>query len=137
MLELREFLNQMKTSPEFRAAVHRAAITCGFDPTTGDENIAEELEQRITVLFGEILFELTDERFAGRTHMSRKTYDDDCRGPLCRKMERDRSRKRYQRGNPSSTRNRRKSALDDAVLTYAWKKYEEYTNNRDQLGGAA
>lgn len=135
MLALREFLNSIKSSPEFRAAVTRAAIACDYDPSSGDENIGEELDRRITVLFGEVLFELTDERYATRTHGSRKTYDDECRGPLCRKSERDRSRKRYQRGNPTSHRNRRKSALDDAVLAYVMKQYADY--DKQDLGGAA
>lgn len=133
--ELHEFLNNIKTSPEFRATVFRAAVASGYDPKSGDENAAEELERRITVLMGQILFELTDERFKARTHHRRKLYDEGCKGPLCRKAERDRSRRRYQRGNPGGNRNRRRSLLDDAVLEYVADKYD--TRNRKSLGGAA
>lgn len=135
MLELHQFLNDIKTSPEFRGTVFRAAVASGYDPNAGDETAAEDLEQRITVLMGQILFELTDERFSTRTHHRRKLYDDGCKGPLCRKAERDRSRQRYRRGNPGGNRNRRRSLLDDAVLEYVADKYDD--RNKKQLGGAA
>jgi hypothetical protein len=42
----------------------------------------------------DIVTELQDPKFATRTHYSRATYADGCRGPLCRKSEKDRGRKR-------------------------------------------
>lgn len=45
-------------------------------------------------LSDDIKAELTDKRFPNRSHHSRSTYADGCRGPLCRKSERDRSRRR-------------------------------------------
>lgn len=38
--------------------------------------------------------ELEDERYKTRVHYSRATYAEGCRGPLCRKAERDRGRRR-------------------------------------------
>jgi hypothetical protein len=43
----------------------------------------------------DILFELIDKVFDGRTHATRATYAKGCRGPLCRKAERDRGRERH------------------------------------------
>lgn len=43
----------------------------------------------------DVIEELTDERFFGRKHYSRSTYAMKCRGPLCRKAERDRGRDRW------------------------------------------
>lgn len=37
----------------------------------------------------DILNELTDTRFTGRFHYNKSVYSDGCRGPLCRKKERD------------------------------------------------
>lgn len=131
MLETREFLGAIKASPEFRAILTRSAAGLGYDLSNADESLAEDLSNRITVLFGEILFELTDERFFNRTHGSRKTYDDHCRGPLCRKSERDRSRRRYQNGNPDAHQNRRRSALDDVVIDYVLETLDKRTETRE------
>ena len=38
--------------------------------------------------------EITNERYKNRKHYSRSTYAEGCHGPLCRKAERDRGRKR-------------------------------------------
>jgi hypothetical protein len=38
--------------------------------------------------------ELSDPKYWGRKHYSRATYASGCRGPLCRKSERDRGRYR-------------------------------------------
>jgi hypothetical protein len=43
----------------------------------------------------DILTELNDEKYKGRTHATRSTYAKGCRGPLCRKSERDRGRERH------------------------------------------
>jgi hypothetical protein len=42
----------------------------------------------------DIVEELRDEEYASRQHYSRSTYASGCHGPLCRKAERDRGRKR-------------------------------------------
>lgn len=44
----------------------------------------------------EVQAELEDERFLTRKHYSRATYALGCHGPLCRKAETDRGRKRNQ-----------------------------------------
>lgn len=44
----------------------------------------------------DVLEELTDPKFASRQHYSRATYALGCRGPLCKKGERDRGRFRNQ-----------------------------------------
>lgn len=56
--------------------------------------LKEELEKPENV---DIYNELTDNRFASRQHYSRATYAQGCRGPLCRKAERDRGRKRTEK----------------------------------------
>lgn len=43
----------------------------------------------------DVLFELLDKAYDGRTHATRATYAKGCRGPLCRKAERDRGRERH------------------------------------------
>jgi hypothetical protein len=42
----------------------------------------------------DIVQELRDPDYASRQHYSRSTYASGCRGPLCRKSEKDRGRKR-------------------------------------------
>lgn len=42
----------------------------------------------------DIYDELMDEKYAHRRHYSRATYADGCHGPLCRKAEKDRGRRR-------------------------------------------
>lgn len=42
----------------------------------------------------DIVEELRDPKFISRQHYSRATYAEGCRGPLCRKSEKDRGRKR-------------------------------------------
>ena len=41
--------------------------------------------------------ELNDPRYAGRTHYKKATYAKGCRGPLCRKLERDEGRAETER----------------------------------------
>ena len=43
----------------------------------------------------DIFFELNDSKFLSRTHGTRSTYADGCRGPLCRWSERERGRARH------------------------------------------
>lgn len=58
------------------------------------EVIRLELEKTVNL---DIFVELTDEKFLSRQHYSRATYAHGCRGPLCKKAERDRGRKRSER----------------------------------------
>ena len=44
--------------------------------------------------------ELSDERFTGQSHYDKNTYANGCRGPLCRKAERDAAARRYAAHNP-------------------------------------
>lgn len=44
----------------------------------------------------DIRAELDNPEFANRTHATRSTYAGGCRGPLCRKSERDRARQRHE-----------------------------------------
>lgn len=44
----------------------------------------------------DVKFELEDKRYGDRTHGTRATYAEGCHGPLCRKAERDRGRKRHE-----------------------------------------
>lgn len=43
-------------------------------------------------LADDVLAELKDPDFIGRTHYKKATYAVGCRGPLCRKLERDEAR---------------------------------------------
>lgn len=48
--------------------------------------------ETLTTLADAIITELSNSRLANRTHGLRTTYDSGCRGPLCRKANRDRMR---------------------------------------------
>ena len=52
-----------------------------------------ELIQHVTA-------ELCDDRYSGQSHYDKNTYANGCRGPLCRKAERDAAAKRYAALNP-------------------------------------
>lgn len=51
------------------------------------ENVRIELAE-------DVWAEISDRTFAGRRHYSRATYALGCRGPLCKKAEKDRGRRR-------------------------------------------
>lgn len=55
-----------------------------------DKLTAPELEE----LWRELVVELMADRFAGRTHGNRRTYDAGCTGPMCRKDVREHGRRR-------------------------------------------
>ena len=44
----------------------------------------------------DIFLELNDREYIHRQHYSRATYADGCRGPMCKKAERDRGRRRQE-----------------------------------------
>lgn len=84
--------------------------------------VVEELTELPAKLADEIVDEITDEQFTSRTHGTRSCHNAGCRGPLCTKFNRDRSRELYRKNNPDVTRLRagsRDPALDgflDAVI---------------------
>lgn len=55
---------------------------------------ADDDSAQLYELRAEIGKELIDEKFLTRVHYSRATYAAGCHGPLCKKAERDRGRKR-------------------------------------------
>lgn len=59
----------------------------------------------------DVLDELTDEKFLHLKHNSRKTYYKGCRGPLCRKAERDKQRRYYKPTNPYNKRDEELEAI--------------------------
>lgn len=119
--KVREFLSEIKNSTEFRAVV----LEAGQSIDLCDDTLTEEINSQITLLVGQIYFELTDERFGNKKHHRLKLYNNGCRGPLCRKAERDRSRARYQKGNTLLRTNRRGSIILDAAIDYIKHKYEQ------------
>lgn len=48
--------------------------------------------EKLATLADEIIAELSDPKFITRTHGSRGTHNDGCKGPMCRKANRDRMR---------------------------------------------
>lgn len=52
-------------------------------------------------LWHQICVELMDEKYAGRTHGNRRTYDAGCLGPACKKAAREYGRRRTQVAAPS------------------------------------
>lgn len=46
-------------------------------------------------LWRQLVSELLNEKFQGRTHGNRRTRDAGCKGPLCKKAQRDYGRRRY------------------------------------------
>lgn len=64
----------------------------------------------------EVVDELTSVEFASRTHGTRSCHNAGCRGPLCRKFNRDRSRKEYRKKNPAArTRNAKDTEVDQIL----------------------
>lgn len=61
----------------------------------------------------DILDELCEEKFISRTHGVRSTYAQGCRGPLCRKSERDRGRERHAKRMKARGRNVRPLPMTD------------------------
>lgn len=53
-------------------------------------------DDELQELWRELIVELLDEEYANRTHGSSRTYDAGCRGPMCKKSVRERSRRRNQ-----------------------------------------
>lgn len=140
MEELHKFLNEVRTSTEFQNMALRAAKEAGHNLSSSDDALGDELNARLTLIISQVLFELSDGRFIGRTHHRRKLYNQDCRGPLCRKAERDRSRERYRTAHAESAsrrQNKRASTFDDQVLEFVAKKYDARLEAENTRGTAA
>ena len=81
----------------------------------------------ITVLDGvdeelmlKVVKELSDPLFLGRTHGKISCYNEGCRGPFCRKVNRDRSRQMYgNKVNVKRHRQRRQHEEDEALTLLA------------------
>ena len=65
-----------------------------------------------------VAVELADENYFGQSHYDRNTYQNGCRGPLCRKAERDNAARKYAQAHPErKPRVRRPEAIArDAYL---------------------
>ena len=59
-------------------------------------------ESELAQLWHELCVEVMDEKFAGRTHSNRRTYDAGCLGPACKKAGREHGRRRTQVATPSA-----------------------------------
>lgn len=51
-------------------------------------------DQELGELWHQICVELMNEKYAGRKHGNRRTYDAGCQGPLCKKASREHGRRR-------------------------------------------
>lgn len=71
--------------------------------------------QRCSELWLEILTELRDELYVSRSHHNVGTYDQGCRGPLCRKALREHPRRKAPHGVAVQVREER---VFDPVLDY-------------------
>lgn len=81
---------------------------------------------------GEIHQELDDARFATKTHGRRSTYMAGCRGPLCRKSERDAKNDAYRRskkGSPILEYTPRPERMFDTIIEEA-----QQLHNAERVG---
>lgn len=124
------FLEEVRLSIEFRTVATRAAKQSGYD--LDDELADEMLNKRTTLIIRQVMLELANDEFKGRTHHRRGLYNDGCHLPLCKKAERDRSRERYRRAHQINPRkyNKRSSLFDDQILEFIANKYELYVARR-------
>lgn len=79
-------------------------------------------------LWGAILRELTDDKFSGRTHGNRRTYDAGCTGPMCKKSVREFARRRH--GTGASNRYR---YLDPVIELFAHEAAKEIALWKDRM----
>lgn len=74
----------------------------------------------ISKVFEEVKLELNDPDFSTRQHGHTPTYTAGCRGPLCRRYERNRQRKVYLERHPDVRKTPRfKTQLLDAAIEHA------------------
>jgi hypothetical protein len=63
-------------------------------------------------LWKEVVTELADPQFSGRTHNNRRTHDAGCKGPICKKAVREYARRR------NSTSANEKYKFVDPILDF-------------------
>lgn len=95
-------------------------------------------EARIARLWEHILLEFADEDYYWQSHYKRNTYDNGCRGPMCRKFVRDASRSRPR---SNSIYPPREDRIYDPIIDFfkivATKLVtEEHLRIQEQLKGA-
>lgn len=73
--------------------------------------------------------EINDPAYAGRTHGRRGCVNAGCKGPLCRKFNRDRQRILYQQSNPIAKR-RRGVTSDPELDLFLDELIEAHANQR-------
>lgn len=90
----------------------------------------------------DIRAELSDPKYKKYTHGTRSTYARDCRGPLCRKSERDRSARRHEIIQASRGRKVRRYAPQaererDEFLTWiiGWHRGSRASNPENKARG--
>lgn len=68
----------------------------------------------------QVVKELSDPLYLGRTHGKISCYNEGCRGPFCRKVNRDRSRQMYgNKTNVKRHRQRRQHKEDEMLALLA------------------
>lgn len=76
------------------------------------------LEEKLDELWQEVIKEICDKDYARRSHHNLGTYDQGCRGPLCKKSQRERGRGRGPYGMPIQKHTPRVERALDPVLEY-------------------
>lgn len=81
----------------------------------------------------EVLAELEDPEYSTRSHYSRATYALGCNGPLCKRAERDRGRKRNEatakaKGREYKPNHKIRDAEDEIDLAVQW-----YLSERERV----
>jgi len=87
----------------------------------------------------DIFEELTDQEYIRRQHYSRATYALGCHGPLCRRAERDRGRRRNEiraltegrEYTPGENRKADREALLDFIIAWHVTHPDEITRRRE------
>lgn len=82
----------------------------------GDHGMTDD---DLAVLWNQMIMEMLDARYAGRTHGNRRTYDAGCGGPLCSKATREYGRRRAKSSTPSE-----KYKFIDPILDF-WRPIAE------------
>ena len=79
----------------------------------------------------EVVEELVNPDYATRTHGTRSCHNAGCRGPLCTKFNRDRSRKVYRKNNPETSR-KRVGARDPVLDSFLDAVIEAHAQDKEQ-----
>jgi hypothetical protein len=83
------------------------------------------MEPKEPILPPEVQAEIDQESFASYTHGLASTYHVGCRGPLCRKANRDKARAFRRRDGREVKQYNTKLELEDAILEVAQRVYLE------------